>query len=297
MFEEKINITLIILILLFLFIILFGFLCGEYNKYWCLDNFEDDSDLLVWGWGIGTDEKYVREFSQPFLVTAEHFNLNTKLLGLGTPYADWNNPQDSDDGMTAGLGLQRFFILEKELDKIEGNPIILVCDTADVIFKGNSNEIINKFLSFNTEILGSSEKVPTYHMFIDNYNKNAKGPYKYLAAGTYIGYAQSLKKMLKECIDLCCVNENSSVYNTVEMTVMGKWANDRIVDQSSLIKIDDKGELFWVTTGDDEKFVDSMENNFINPETNTRPLIFHLVGPNIREKYMYKAIDIILKDY
>ena len=95
-----------------------------------------------------------------------------------------------------------------------------------------------------------------------------------------MGYAGSLQKMVDECIEMCCTDLESSVWDTVEMTVLSAWVH-KYLEDSSFVKLDTGCEIFWVTTGDDENYFKALESKgkFYNSITKTYPLIFHLVGP------------------
>ena len=270
------------------------------------ENFSND-DLLVWGWAINKDRKKMEHVSRFFTKSAKHFGIEPKLIGIGVDYAPWDAPVVDGDGSKAGHGLQRFYVLRDELKNVPDEQIILVMDTADTVIAGSAEEILRRFKKLNTRFLISAEagftyQYPRYKKKYDENNPHNK--YKYIAAGTFIGYAKELKKMVEECIVLCCVDKDSGAWNTVEMNVLSHWVHKYLIpkeskDKQSFVRLDTDCELFWVTTSDDREndsfsrnldlvtsspnFTDKSgsqvpEDKFYNPLTDTYPIVLHLVG-------------------
>lgn len=257
---------------------------------------KSNENLKVWGWGINERRKDMEEMSGPLLKTCKHFGINPDLIGIGVKYTkDWDRPVQNGDGRYAGHGIQRFYVLRDALEGVGDDQIILVTDASDVLIAGDSDEIVKRFKKMNTRILFSAEKgfmfqYGTYKpAYLEN---NKKNDYKFIAAGTYIGYAKDLKKMIDECIEIGCVNSKHSAYNIVEMGVMGSWVHHYLVpgesmNKTAFVRLDTGCELFWVTTGDKEDFLKNLDrkgNDFYNPTTDTYPIILHIVGGAGRDK-------------
>ena len=251
--------------------------------------------LKVWGWGINENLEKVKGFSEPFLKTCAHWNIKPELIGVGVKFANWETDVKNKDGRWAGHGLQRFYVLRDALEGLKDNQLVLVMDTADTLIAGSADEIVSRFEKLNTDILISAEAGFTYQypVYQKKYDKNnTKTMYKYIAAGTYMGYAGALKKMCDKCIEICCVDTTHHLYNRVEMGVLGVWVHDNLVPNQSmseraLVRLDTNCNIFWVTSYDNENYLKALEskgNIFHNSKTNTNPIIMHLVGGVTRKR-------------
>lgn len=269
----------IIILVIIIIIIITHFVSTEF--------FTSPPKLLVWGWAINKDRQKMEAVSKTFLESGKHYSLHTKLIGIGVDYAKWDAPVVNGDGSKAGHGLQRFYVLRDELKNVSPDQIVVVMDTADTLLAGNQDDIIQRFKKLNTRILISAEQKYTYQLmqYKQKYiNNNQKTPYKYIAAGTFMGYARDLKKMVDDCIVLCCTDKNSDLWNRVEMAVLSAWVHKHlVVDQpkhtKALIRLDTNCDVFWVTTKDHSNFLKNLESpnpTFYNEITKTHPLILHL---------------------
>lgn len=75
--------------------------------------------------------------------------ITVNVLGLNQP--------DIKIGHGVGFGW-KLILLRNFLDTLDENDIFVFVDAFDVVVVANENEIINKFLSFDTKILFSAEK-------------------------------------------------------------------------------------------------------------------------------------------
>jgi len=255
-----------------------------------------NTELLVWGWAINKDRKKMEEMSSRFLESGKLWGYTTELIGIGWDYAKWDAPVVNGDGSKAGHGLQRFYVLREALEKIKDpNQIIVVMDTADTLFSGPPEEVLQHFKELKTRLLISAEQGFTYQYttYKPNYDHNNKyNIYKYIAAGTYMGYANTLKKMVDECITMCCESkEDGHSYDRVEMTVLANWTYRYLIPTEppgglANVRLDTMCKIFWVTTGDHENFDKELEKpgRFFNPRTKTTPQILHILPPERQRK-------------
>tara|TARA_B100000900_G_C20595564_1_gene723264 strand:+ start:3097 stop:3879 length:783 start_codon:yes stop_codon:yes gene_type:complete len=86
----------------------------------------------------------------------------------------------------------------KVIQDLDDNDILLFIDCYDIMINSNMDEIINKFKSFNCNLLISAELVCFPDYLQDKMDKtppfNIKN--KYPNAGGYIGYVKDVKKMM-----------------------------------------------------------------------------------------------------
>ena len=274
------NIIILVLLILLIIVLIWGGVTQwrfvpEPQKN---EEYYKKSDLLVWGWAINPDRKKMEKGAEKFLNTAKKFNLNTELIGIGYTYK-------------RHLAQDRFYVLRDFLKKVSPDQIIVVMDSFDTLINGASKEILRKFKKFKTRILFSAETGWTWQYEHEKHNfENEKSPYKYIAAGTYMGYAKDLQQMNNDCIELL---ENPKAYTkadlktAAEMGIMGIWVGKYIKDKSK-VRLDTNCEIFWVTTHDNDLFEKQLKNvKITNPNTKTNPLMYHIVGAT-REKDVIK---------
>lgn len=229
--------------------------------------------ILVWG--IEQELETAETKAAYLLDTAQHFNIDVELIGIGHTFTTFKD---------------RLYILQDYLKNIDPNEVVLVMDGYDTLFNNNIESALNTFLFKNTRILISAERMFTYQypMFLDKYNE-IKSDYRYVNAGTFMGYAGDIAQMLVELFEL-------QSPSTVDQGLIGIWLYDNL-DKPSLVQLDTNCEIFWVTSGDWDKLKEITENGNIisNPFTCTKPFIIHNTGnadSNLRQPYeaAYKTI-------
>ena len=138
------------------------------------------SDMKLIIYSYGTDESQSNILYQSCI----DLNLDCFIDGIGT---EWNGFQDQY------YGFQKFldYIVEseyvKDINNIDNDLLIMVVDAYDIFFVCNEQEIINKYLSFGSDIVISSEKYcwPDEHIY-ESYpesNTNYRWDFKYLNSG------------------------------------------------------------------------------------------------------------------
>jgi len=224
------------------------------------------NELDIYLWGISDNEKYIMENCKYSLDTAHKYKLNPKILGLNY---DWSHLKH----LTHGFVLSRLYLLRDLTMKIKDNRILLIMDGFDTLFGGTKEEILKKFYSHNTELLISSERAFTYQWAnYKNKYDNINSLYKYLAAGTFIGYTNSIKKMADSCIKM--LDEATGNDRGNDQGLLGKYLYNNF-ERKTENKLDSNCSLFWVTTNDNNIFT---KNPFYNINTQTHPIIYHVVG-------------------
>ena len=229
--------------------------------------------ILVWG--IEQDLKVAVDKASYLLDTANHFNIDVELVGIGHTFTTFKD---------------RLYLLQDYLTDIDPNEVILVMDGYDTLFNSDIESALNAFLSKNTRILISAERMFTYQypMYLDKYNE-IESDYRYINAGTFIGYASDINQMLTELFELPLISQ-------IDQGLMGAWLYN-ILDQPTKAQLDINCDIFWVTSGDWDKLKEIAEgkNPIKNPFTNTRPFVIHNTGnadTNLRQSYeaAYKNI-------
>jgi hypothetical protein len=234
--------------------------------------------ILVWG--IESDLKTAETKAEYLLNTAKYFGVDVELIGIGHTFTNFTN---------------RLYILQDYLKDINPEEVILVMDGYDTLFNNTVEYTLSQFHQKNTKILISSEKLFTYqwgkfqHKF-DTINSD----YKYVNAGTFMGYAGDLKIMVDELIEIY------KLYPTdIDQGLLGVWVYNNFEDNKK-VQLDTNCDVFWVTSKDWDvlKNID-IEENISNPSTNSKPFVIHNTGngdPNLYESYK-NAYNKIISNY
>ena len=94
--------------------------------------------------------------------------------------------------------IQKLNETNKVIQNLPDNDILLFIDCYDIMINSNMNEVLNKFKSFNCDLLISAELVCFPDYLQEKMDKtppfNIKN--KYPNAGGYIGYVKDVKKMM-----------------------------------------------------------------------------------------------------
>ena len=127
--------------------------------------------------------------------TAEWSKLNIEII----PWNHWNGFTD------------KIYAMKQVLDFIPDGDIVAFVDAYDVLCMSDEKEILDKFFSYNCEIVFSSE-VNCYPG--ENQSKydeiQSSTAYKYVNSGGYIGYVRALRQMFawktdQEIEDICAL--------------------------------------------------------------------------------------------
>jgi hypothetical protein len=228
--------------------------------------------ILVWAIEQGLET--AKNKAAYLLDTSKYFGIDVELLGIGHTFTNFRD---------------RLHILQDYLKTANPEEIILIMDGYDTLFNNKLEIALNNFLSKNTRILISAERIFTYQypMFLDNYDE-IKSPYRYVNAGTYMGYAGDLFKMLNELFEI--------PHDAIDQGLIGAWLYNKL-NQPEKVQLDTNCDIFWVTSGDWNKLkeIAEIESPIKNPFTNTRPFIIHNTGNtdnSLRQSYesAYKTI-------
>jgi hypothetical protein len=98
----------------------------------------------------------------------------------------------------------RLKIYVASLKHVPPNDIIAFVDSYDVLMTCSAEELIQKFLSFGSEIVLGAERscFPSpYQPLVDEIIPSSAGLYRYVNGGGYIGYQRSLLSMLTSVSD------------------------------------------------------------------------------------------------
>jgi hypothetical protein len=225
--------------------------------------------LRVLIWAINESKELMIQTCSQLLDTAKLFNIDYELIGVGVKFKEHK---------------QRIWILRDYLKRIDKNEIVLCMDGADTLFNQCGEQILQKFKSQSTRILFSAEKNYSHQYFEIKFifdQPPTLSSYRYLNAGTFMGYAGDLLEMLEEILVL-----NHSYPNANDQGLMGIWVS-QYIDQPQKVKLDIDSNIFWVTAQDWENLLDASINHdyIINTNTHTKPSVIHVTGVKFPPHY------------
>jgi hypothetical protein len=174
-------------------------------------------------------------------------NLDLIVLGFGKKW----------EGFTWRFGLLKEYLLS-----LDPSEIVLVTDGFDVIVL-NTNDIMEKFRSYKTDILFSAEYVKSYFYNWINQTIYPECHGGNLSVGAYMGKVSALLKFY----DQFCKLNDCSQFNLEDQRAVSKWC-------PNTIKLDTKGLIFYnhnLTTSYNTK-----GNKILTPDT--EPCIVHGAG-------------------
>ena len=168
--------------------------------------------------------------------------------------------------------------MEIELSKLDDNEVVLFLDAYDTMVNCNSEEILEKFKSFNCDILCSAElRCHPGHLesemsscFPDEL-KN-----KYLNSGGYIGYVKDIMKIFKwkpvdEILKIC-----------KKGTDQGYFMEYFIANRDKVnMKLDTESVIFQSLFGVSWKEIDVRNGSAYNNVYKKHPCILHFNGASM----------------
>ena len=181
--------------------------------------------------------------------------------------------------------LDRMEWFKEYLSGIQDNPIVCFTDAYDVFYVDSLEVIRQKFLELDTEILWSTEKWCSHHILYDNefYEARAKTNYRYINAGTFMGYKTALLQLFTDILDAL---KDPGFINEL---VIGFYNNDiRGSDQTWIshylvknfdkynIKLDYYCTVFYLPCGDWSNIDECIDSNLMVKETGMKPSIIHV---------------------
>tara|TARA_Y100000590_G_scaffold55136_1_gene57719 strand:- start:11265 stop:12116 length:852 start_codon:yes stop_codon:yes gene_type:complete len=195
--------------------------------------------------------------------------------------------------VTLGLGMKwggftmKFDLMQKYLQKLTNDEIVIFVDAYDVFINNNSKYIYKEFKEFNKPILFSSEFTnPNYsNVFLfENivFNKCNK---TIINSGCYMGYVYALK----ELFGLVCRVNDCNNHKLDDQKILNKLCNSHSDFFNKNIAIDYTGKLFYTLKCNNLKSyllpdiseckstLIKKDGKLINNLTNTEPFIIH--GP------------------
>lgn len=164
--------------------------------------------------------------------------------------------------------------LADALSGMDGDEIILCADNYDVLYVGGEAAILRAFLGFQSDIVFSAESLYSHQdasLRAAFESASTSSPYKFLNAGSVIGYAGAIRDMLSS---IMC--ERSLWPNQVnDQWFFGRYCHFN----GEIVKLDNDCKLFWCAAGEWDDLgtlAVVYGKRVLNARTNTYPCLVHL---------------------
>ncbi|MFT7378129.1 MAG: hypothetical protein ACI88Z_001965 [Sphingobacteriales bacterium] len=227
-------------------------------------------------WAINESMELMKKMCNHSLETANHLNYEPILFGIGLNFIEHK---------------QRLELLKEYLQNVDPAILVVCMDGSDTLFNDSVSILLDKFEGMKTSILISAEKDYTYqYLQFKELFDSSFSPYRYVNAGTFMGYAGALLEMLEE-IEL--IDKQFPEAN--DQGLLGIWVHNNLHNPGK-VKLDLESAVFWVTTQDWYVLKEVAENSktIINPNTNQKPVIIHNVGN--QEKSFRAIYDLVFEN-
>ena len=186
------------------------------------------------------------------------------------------------------------------------NPIVCFTDAYDVFYSDSLETIKQKFLSHNVDIVWSVERWYSHQLKndLDFYENlpNITTPYKYINTGKFIGYKNSLLRLLND-IEISINNktfldelgcegwnlDSPAVDQTIISHHIAKYWNNNYN-----IKFDYNCEIFYIPCGDWDNIDRYVDTNLFNSITKNRPSVIHVPW---KSRYEHILIELFYRGY
>lgn len=224
--------------------------------------------MRVLVWGIEKTLNTVEEKAKLLKQTAEKYKAPVEFIGVGESFTTFTN---------------RLYILEEYLKKCDSKEVVMVMDGYDTLVNRDITFAEQIFLEKKTKLLISAEKIFTYQWatFKDKF-ETIGTDYKYVNAGTFIGYVEDILDMLSDLFDLY-----KKYPTNIDQGLLGVWVYNNF-EKKETVQLDTQCEIFWVTSGDWHTLEEvAKEDHIKNPNTGTIPVIIHNTGNG--DKNLFKA--------
>lgn len=225
---------------------------------------------------VGTDVSK----TEKLLKSAQKNNIQIINLGENVTWRGGNISEGTGGGQKINL---LFNYLENKY--INDEDIILFVDGYDVLINDSEKTIVERFLSFNADILFAAEKVCWPDRSLEN-KFNSHTPYKFLNSGCFIGYKWALRRFIESEI-----NDSDDDQLFYQKKYLQGW-------DPYLLKVSlDKENYIFQCVNSSIENIKLLENGqLFNNETNTCPCILHGNGGPKDKEFFKELTNYILNE-
>lgn len=222
---------------------------------------------------VGTDANKIVQLQE----SANNFDI--KLINLGEGRVWRGGDMSSGPGGGQKLNLLSDYIKNRF---IKDDDIILFVDGYDVIFNDDLGTIVERFKSFNVDVLFAAEKICWPDTSLQD-RFTAHTDYKYLNSGCFIGYKWAIRRIL---------NEEISDSDDDQLYLQKKYLSENNPYYVKLA-LDNENYVFQCVSAAAED-IDVLPNNqLFNKATETCPCILHGNGGEADKKHFFNLVDLL----
>ena len=164
-----------------------------------------------------------------FRKSCSFYNVPYIILGMGD---QWNSGNAQDGVLLEPGGAQKIIYLRDELKswpELEDH-IVMFTDSYDVVLCASPKEILQKFRSFQSEIVFSTEKTCWPDETILDQYPEVDSDYKYLNSGGFIGYANRILEIIDT--DINVKDDDQLIYTNIFLDKVKKLEIPKPIDVS-----------------------------------------------------------------
>lgn len=187
------------------------------------------------------------------------------VLGLGTPFLGFTD---------------KLIQVQKYLEKLPDNDVVLFVDAYDVVVLKSPEVIYSTFLAMNAPFVISADRICwPYHHLASEYPPSPTS-FRYINAGSYIGYVGYIKELFKELAPLIPEEDDQGLMTKHFLRHPEKYT------------LDYHGKLFLPTAGlsSEDLEIDKQNKTVRSVETGTTPCILHGNGFSPWYQYTYDSL-------
>lgn len=194
--------------------------------------------------------------------SCEKNGMEVDIAGIGLPYK--------------GNGLKLIY-LKQYLKKIPDNDLVMLLDAYDVVVQADKATIIKKFLDIGADFVIAAECHCSPVPKLKKFYPESPTKFKYINAGTHIGYAWFLKKLVQELSPIAYTSDQAQITRY-------------FLKHKDLFFLDYQCEIFFPLSGvkKNEVEYDPVLNQVKNLVTGTIPCVVHGCGK--AQKAWYQQI-------
>ena len=200
-----------------------------------------------------------------FRKSCSFYNVPYIILGMGD---QWNSGSAQDGVLLEPGGAQKIIYLRDELKswpELEDH-IVMFTDSYDVVLCASPKEILQKFRSFQSEIVFSTEKTCWPDESLIEKYPNTDSDYRFLNSGGFIGYANRILEIIDTDIN---IEDDDQLYYTkffLDKVSIGKIPDPIIISDIDRRKFGFSSNNFGIGSMSepyfDEKILGYLKNNF-----------------------------------
>ena len=203
--------------------------------------------------------------------TAEWSKLNIEII----PWNHWNGFTD------------KIYAMKQVLDFIPDGDIVAFVDAYDVLCMSDEKEILDKFFSYNSEIMLSSEVNCYPGENQSSYDQiQSTTAYKYVNSGGYIGYVHALRNMFawkndQEIEDICSLGGDQHFFTQYYLHHIPKddsAASQKCGVQMNTVCLDEYQRIFQSLYKVPLRSFVFLEGRLYNHSLKTYPCFVHFNG-------------------